>query len=85
MILGDCNRFRAIHHLVVASGYESLQASLRALELSLPELSGILRQIEWDNGVRVFSVADGRLSFTTEGAQLRAKWRKAIQELGIAV
>ena len=85
MILGDYNRFRAIHHLVVASGYESVQASLRALELSLPELSEILRQIEWDNGVRVFSLADGRLSFTTEGAQRLANWRKAIQALGIAV
>ena len=85
MLASDYRRFKAIHHLVVASGYETLQASLRALELSLPELMEVLHQIEWDNGDRLFTTENGILHFTEIGSQQLTTWRHAVQSLGIAV
>ncbi len=85
MIVGDARRLECAYCLVVAARYESLQAALRALEVSMGELFTILHRIEWDGDTRLFSIRDGRLHLTRDGqARVRA-WGDALRALGISV
>jgi hypothetical protein len=85
MILGHYQRFESIYHLVIAAQFDTLQAALRAVELSLGDLTTVLHRIEWDGETRIFRIVEGRLLLTKEGSDRVRAWADAIRALGIAV
>lgn len=85
MNTGDYRRFESIYYLVVAAKYDSLQAALRAVELSMGELVAILHRIEWDGATRVFRIHEGKLAFTKDGKVRLATWTQALRDMGIGV
>ena len=85
MILSDYYRFQSVYHLVIASQFDTLQAALRTVELSMGELVTILHRIEWDGEIRIFKIADGKLVLTQEGSDRVRVWAQAIGALGIAL
>jgi hypothetical protein len=85
VILGDYQRFECAYHLVIVSSYNTLQESLRAVELDMGQLLTILHRIEWCDDKRLFKIHEGVLRLTAEGEQRVRIWRDAIRALGISV
>lgn len=85
MIFGDYQRFECAYHLAIVSNYNTLQESLRAVELDMGQLLTILHRIEWCDDKRLFKIHEGVLRLTAEGEQRVRIWRDAIRARGIPV